>query len=568
MYTIQKAKQQILTELKHAVGSGFSPNIGDLEAPPDSSLGDVAFPCFSLSKKLKKSPNDIANELAAKIGPKDYISKIKADGPYVNFIFDNDFFGASVLNDVKTMKEKYGQSNIGEGKRVMIEFANLNTHKDIHVGHLRNIFIGQMAVEVMKANGYDVVPVAYINDLGAHVAKSVWAIQAFHKDEDIPKEKRVEFLRDVYVEANTKLEEDEANKEAVSEVFRNLEEQNGEEVAVWKKTRKWSIDFLESVYDELNLTIDTWYFESEVVSRTKKIIDEMIEKKIVVESDGAWIVDLEEEKLGVNLLVKSDGTLLYNAKDIGLAYKKEKDYHPKKSIYVVDARQGHALKQLFATMKRLDFDKDLSHLSYEFVTLKGGAMASRKGNVIRYEDFRDEVIKQATSETEKRHDDWTDKKIEKISRAVAFAAVRFGMLRQDNDKQIVFDFDEAVAFEGFTGPYHLYTHARIQSLLNKAGKIKVSFKTNKLKEDVEHRLLVLLSEYPEIVFDVSKDLQLSRIAQYLFELSRTFSEFYGEVQILKAEESIAGQRLGLCKTVQSVLENGLSLMGIETVKEM
>jgi arginyl-tRNA synthetase len=568
MYTIQKAKQQILTELKHAVGSGFSPNIGDLEAPPDSNLGDVAFPCFSLSKKLKKSPNEIAVELAAKIGPKEYIAKIKADGPYVNFIFDNDFFGSAVLGEVKEMKEKYGRSNIGEGKRVMVEFANLNTHKDIHVGHLRNIFIGQMSVEILKANGYDTVPVAYINDLGAHVAKSVWAIQSFHKDEEVPKEKRVEFLRDVYVEANKKIEEDEANNEAVSKVFKNLEEQKGDDVAVWKKTRKWSIDFLESVYDELNLTIDTWYFESEVVAKTKKVIDEMIEKGIVVQSEGAWIVDLEEEKLGVNLLVKSDGTLLYNAKDIGLALKKEKDYHPKKSIYVVDARQGHALKQLFATMKRIDFDKDLSHLSYEFVTLKGGAMASRKGNVIRYEEFRDEVIAQATKETAKRHSDWAEKKIEKVSRAVSFAAIRFGMLRQDNDKKIIFDMDEAVSFEGFTGPYLLYTYARIQSLLDKAGKKKLSFKTNKLVENVEHRLMVLVSEFPEVLFGVSEDLQLSRVSQYLFELTRAFSEFYGEVQILKAEGAVSEQRLGLCKTVQSVLQNGLNLMGVETIKEM
>ncbi len=568
MYTIQKAKQQILTELKQAVGSGFSPSIDELEFPPDPVMGDIAFPCFSLSKKLKKSPNDIANELAAKIGPKEYIAKIKAEGPYVNFTFDNAFFGSSVLKDISEKKEKYGHSDIGEGKRIMIEFANLNTHKDIHVGHLRNLFVGQMAVEVMKANGYDVIPVAYINDLGAHVAKSVWAIQNFHKDEEVPKGERVEFLRDVYVEANQKIEEDESNKEAVSEIFRNLEDQKGEEVAIWKKTRKWSIDFLEEVYDELNLTIDTWYFESEVISKTKKIIDEMIEKGIVVQSQGAWIVDLEEEGLGVNLLVKSDGTLLYNAKDIGLTLKKEKDYHPKRSIYVVDARQSLALKQLFATMKKIDFDKELVHLSYEFVTLKGGAMASRKGNVIRYEEFRDEVLEQATNETKNRHEDWTDKKVDKVSRAIAFAAIRFGMLKQDNDKQIVFDMDEAVAFEGFTGPYFLYTYARIQSLLDKAGKIKLSFETNKLSESVEHRLLVLLSEYPSVLFGISSELQLSRLAQYLFELSRVFSEFYGGVVILKADPAVASQRLGLCKSVQAVLGNGLKMMGIETVEEM
>ncbi len=563
MAVIQDAKKQVLTELKHAVGKGYSPNIGDLATPPNPALGDVAFPCFVLAKKLGKAPNEIAIELAAKIGPKEHIAEIKAEGPYVNFTFSADVFGSAVLSE-----GKYGHSQIGKEKRVMVEYANLNTHKDVHIGHLRNLFVGQMTVDVLKANGYDVVPVAYINDLGAHVAKSVWAVMNLHKDEKVAKEDRVTFLRDVYVEANKETEDDATKQAQVSEVFRNLEEQKGEETAIWKETRKWSVDYLEKVYDELGLTLEKWYFESELISKTRKAIDKLIKDGIVVESQGAWIVDLEEYKLGVNLLVKSDSTLLYNAKDIGLALKKEEDYRPQRSIYVVDARQSHALKQLFKTMDLMKFDRELEHLAYEFVTLKGGAMASRKGNVIRYDDFRDEMVKRAKKETKKRHKDWSEKKLDQVSRAIAFAAMRFGMLKQDTEKKIVFDLEEALSFEGFTGPYLLYTYARIESLKSKAGKMKPDWSATKLSEKSEHALLVLLAQYPEVLFQTASTLNLAHLAQYLFELSKSFAEFYASVHVLSDDEGLSRQRLALSSAVQSVLENGLKLMGITSVDEM
>ena len=565
---MQEAKQQVLTELKQAVGSGFSPSIDMLEVPPDLSLGDVAFPCFVLAKKLKKNPQEIAVELAAKIGPKKLIGNVKAVGPYVNFSFTTSQFGDQVLEEIHKKEDTYGTSDVGTGKRIMVEFANLNTHKDVHIGHLRNLFLGQMLVDVLKANGYDVIPVAYINDLGAHVAKSVWAMTRFHEGEVVQKDKRIDFLREVYVEATDKAEEDPSFKQEIVDVFKNLEDQKGKEVAIWKETRKWSLEFLERVYDELGLTIENWYFESQLIDKTKKIIEDLIQKGIVVESQGAWIVNLEDQDLGANLLVKSDGTLLYNAKDLGLALKKEEDYHPLKSIYVVDARQAHALQQLFATLKRMEFDRDVSHLSYEFVALKDGAMASRKGNVIRYEDFRDALIEEASKQTASRHPDWKAKQIDEVARAVAFAGMRFGMLKQDPEKKILFDFEEALSFDGFSGPYLLYTNARISSLLKKAGKLKPSRSTKKLTSALEHRLLVLLSQYPEELFEMASTSHLSRMAQYLFELAKAFSSYYNDVQILQGEEEEMTQRLALLQAIRQVLQNGLGLMGIETVQEM
>ncbi|MEK7452199.1 MAG: arginine--tRNA ligase, partial [Patescibacteria group bacterium] len=324
-----------MRELKQAVGGGFVPHLEDLSVPPDPKMGDVAFSCFHVAKKQKANPVEIANEIAAKIGPKGSISQIRAVGPYVNFTFAIEVFGKDVLKDVDASKDAYGVSSIGKDKRVMVEYANLNTHKDVHIGHLRNLFVGQMTVNILRANGYDVIPHAYINDLGAHVAKSVWAIMTLHADDVVTKENRIAFLRDVYIEATKYLEDHPDAKEQVAEVFRHLEDQTGPEVSVWKKTRTWSIDYLEQVYRELNIGIEEWYFESNLIKKTKKEIEKLMKKRIVVQSEGAWIVDLRDQKLGVNLLVKSDGTLLYNAKDIGLALKKEEDYHALRSIYVV-----------------------------------------------------------------------------------------------------------------------------------------------------------------------------------------------------------------------------------------
>ncbi|MBI5794640.1 arginine--tRNA ligase [Candidatus Uhrbacteria bacterium] len=568
MYVIQEAKQQILQTLKTAVGQGFVPVLADLASPPDASMGDVAFPCFDLAKKLKRNPAEIASEIAAKIGPKKYLAGAEAHGNYVNFVFDASTFGKEVLDEALEMGETFGTCEVGKEKRVMVEFANLNSHKDVHVGHLRNLFVGQTAVNLLKACGYDVVPVSYINDLGLHVAQSVWAIQTKENWDKTPKDKRIDFLREVYVEANQALEKNPALKEQVTEVFKHLEDQKGSEVAVWKITRKWSLDYLKDVFEELGLTLDYWYFESQLIKKTKKIIDGLIKDGIVVLSQGAWIVDLQDEHLGVNLLIKSDGTLLYNAKDLALALEKEKDYHSARSIYVVDARQTHALQQLFATLKRMKFERELTHLSYEFVTMANGAMAARKGNVVRYETLRDEMVEKATKETAPRHREWTQAHTQEVSRTIAFAAMRFSMLKQDVAKKIVFDLEESLSFDGFTGPYLLYTYARIQSIFKKAGKVKATTRAKTLTDAHSHALFLAVAQYPEILFRSAQELQPAVLAQYLFDLAKLFSNFYEHVPVLQAREQELPERLALLHAVSHVLKNGLGLLGIDTVEEM
>ncbi|KKR85042.1 MAG: Arginine-tRNA ligase [Candidatus Uhrbacteria bacterium GW2011_GWA2_41_10] len=567
-----EAKKEVLKALKTALGKQYAPSVDELETPPEPRFGDFAFPCFALAKGWKKSPVEIAVELVGHIEIKGLIRKVEPRGPYINFFLDTARFGKIVVEQIEQEKTAYGHSVSGADKSVLVEYAQPNTHKEIHVGHLRNFFVGYTTTKLLETVGYRVIPVTYTNDLGMHVAKCLWAMKKFHvKEADPSKEERSAFLGKVYTEATQASETYPNAKEEISAVFQALESgKRGPFLSLWKKTRKWSIEEIKGVFKELGLIFQAWYYESDFIESSHLLIEDLKHRQVARLSEGATIVDLSEEKLGVNLLVRSDGTLLYNAKDLPLAMRKEEEFHPQRSLYVVDVRQSLAMQQLFATLKRMGFQKELTHLSYDFVTLKEGAMSSRKGNIVRYQDFRDSMVEWAHTETQKRHTDWKQTKMEKVARAVAFSAMRFGMLRQDLSKPIVFDMEEALSFDGFSGPYLLYTYARIQSILRKVERRSLEKRNmSSWKTEQEHQLFVTLASYPHVVFQTAQDFHLDRLAQYLFELCKQFSVFYHEVPVLQAEtaEQMADRATLVAVTGQTI-KNGLSILGIQTIEEM
>lgn len=572
MSTIQKAKQQILLELKNAIGKEFRPSLDEIISPPDEKLGDVSFPCFALAKSMGRSPVELSLEIAAKIEPGEFIEKAVSVGPYVNFFLKRGAFAKGVVLEIEENAEDYGKTSLGEDRKVMVEYAQPNTHKEIHIGHLRNFFLGKSITLLLKEIGYQVIPTSYINDLGMHVALCVWSLNQMLEEEiksaKTPEEKMA-LLGRAYADASQKTKDNPELKAEVSAIYKDLEFQKGEFVSLWKKTRKWSLSYIRSVFKELDLPIDVWYYESDLVRATKHIIEDLKEKEIVTESQGAWIVDLEKEGLGVNLLVKSDGTLLYNAKDLALAVRKQEDHNPLRSLYIIDARQSLAMQQLFATLKRMGFDRDLQHIDYEFVTLKDGAMASRKGNIIRFEQLRDELFDLAKQETSTKHTDWSEKRIQTSAKAIANAALIFVMLKQDSSKKIVFDPKESLSFEGHTGPYLLYTYSRMVSLLAKVPKKFVDPNLETLTADQEHTLVRKLAEYPQTVISAATQYSPSKLAQYLFELCQAFSSFYEACPVLKeADLSRAAARIAIVGATKQVLENGFKLLGLPSVKEM
>lgn len=550
-------------------------------APPDPSLGDLAFGCFPLAKALGKNPVLIATDLAAELAPalaagKGMLSGVKAAGPYLNFIADPERLVAYACS--AKAKPLPAPLKKGERKRILIEYANPNTHKDVHVGHLRNFALGAAVIRLTRALGHEAVGVSYINDLGNNVAKCLWGVARTPGWEKTPEAERIRFLDRAYVEATAAAEADPAVREEVTRIQKVLERFHAKGLAAippadrvwvkaWKKTWTWSKTAINAVIKELGWEIEKQWFESGLIAETVSIVADLEAKGIARISEGALIVDLAEERLGANLLRKTDGTLLYNAKDIALALRKEAEFHPDESVYVIDARQALAMKQLFATLRRMGHELALRHLAYEFVTLPEGTMSSRKGNVIYYTDFRDAVVERAKEEVVRRHDDWTAVKAEKTARAVAMGGILFALLKQDPDKQIVFDVDEAVSFDGYTGPYIQYTYARISSLEKKAGK--AAGKRGRVLVTVpEHRVALALLRFPEAVRTAAVQWRPSVLCQELFELCKLFAAFYEQVPVLAAEPAERAARLALARKVKEALEVGSGLLGIPLVGEM
>jgi len=567
MYALDQAKKEILLSLKKALGKTYAVNQEMLMTPPKAEYGDLSFACFELGKGMKRSPVEIATELAAKIAPSSLVKKISSLGPYVNFTFDETAFAAHVFKDVLGGKARYGKSATGKGKKVLVEYANLNTHKEVHVGHLRNLSLGAAVVNVLRLNGFEVTPVAYINDLGNNVARCLWGVMHLNLGDE-PEIEKLNYLGRAYTEATKAIGEDEVKRVEVSKIQHDLENMEGDIVQLWKKTHKWSMDNLKVVYDYFGLELDHIYLEHELIDETHAIVKRLLTEGIARISEGAVIVDLEAEGLGVNLLRKSDGTLLYNAKDLALAYRKEADYASDRSVYVVDNRQSLALRQLAATLKRMNFPREIIHLSYDFVTLPEGAMSSRKGNIVRWSDLHDAMFEKLVESTKGRHPDWREKKIRANAEALTRSAVVFMMLRQDPEKLITFDMEEAMATDGFTGPYLMYSIARIESLKRKA-PMKPVEKPELLTDKKEHALLRKLAQYPAIVAHAGSTYRPNEIAQYGFELAQDFAGYYEVVRILDAESTeLAAARLALMEAVRQVLANLCGILGLVVVKEM
>ncbi len=549
--------------------------------PPDPSLGDLAFGCFPLAKALGKNPVLIASDLAAELAPKlaagkGMLADVTSAGPYLNFSVNPERLVAYACS--AKAKPQPAPLPKAERRTILIEYANPNTHKDVHVGHLRNFALGAAAVRLQRALGHHAIGVSYINDLGSNVAKCLWGVLRTPGWEKTSAEERIRFLDHAYVAATAAAEADPAVREEVTHIQKTLERFHAEGLAAippkdrvwvmaWKTTHAWSKAAINAVVKELGWEIERQWFESGLIAETVAIVADLEKRGIARVSEGALIVDLSDEKLGANLLRKTDGTLLYNAKDIALALIKEREFHPDESVYVIDARQSLAMKQLFATLRRMGHDLALRHLAYEFVTLPEGTMSSRKGNVIYYTDFRDAVVERATEEVVKRHEDWSAAKAGKTARAVALGGILFALLKQDPDKQIVFDVEEAVSFDGYTGPYIQYTYARIASLEKKAGAA-AGKKGRVLVTAPEHRLALALLRYPEAVRAAAAQWRPSALCQELFELCRLFAAFYEQVPVLTASPAERAVRLALAKKVKAALEAGCGLLGIPLVGEM
>lgn len=545
--------------------------------PPQKEMGDLSLPCFDMAKSLKKSPNDIAADLAERVKTRDMFTEIKAEGPYLNAYLNHEYINKIVLETINKENSGFGLSKKNQNYKIMIEYSNVNTHKEYHVGHLRNICYGEATTRILSANGFDAIPVNYINDFGIHVAKTLWNLDNYlvenYPGENIEKfsdKKKGFVLGKAYADAAAKSKDDEEAQKEISEIMKKIESRDSEKYKLWETTRKWNINQFEEIYKELDVKFDDYFYESEYIDEGVKIVHELVNKGILEKSEGAIIANLEKYDLGVLVVVRSDGTMMYPVADLALAKAKLDKHYPDESIYVVDNRQTLYFKQLFKVLELIGYKQKFVHLSHDFVKLPGGMMSSRSGNVITYEELKEQVFEKAKNETKKRHGDWDEEKIKEVAKKIGFGAIKFEMLKVDSNNVIIFDLDKALSFDGFTSAYIQYTFARINSVIKKAGldETGLNFNSKNLKEREEKDLIIKLAKYEEVVKKAGDDYDPSEVAKYLFELARLFNDYYHKISVLNSGEKTKKARLALLNSTKTVLKNGLNLLAVDVMEEM
>ena len=538
-----------------------------LEKPPKPEMGDLAFPCFSLAREMGKAPAEIAKGIAAKARPSGTAKEIRAMGPYVNFFADWKRLGKVVLSEAREKGKRYGAGS-SKARTMMVEFSHPNTHKAFHIGHVRNITLGESLSRVLSFAGFRAVRTNYQGDIGPHVARCMWGLMNLGLVE--PKEGKGRWLGEVYAKASKEAENYKVEL-AIKDINKRLYAGDAELVKLWKKTRQWSLDYFDTIYADFGAKFDRFYFESEVEGPAIKLAGKLEKEGVAKMSDGAIVMDLEEHGLGVFVLLTQDGTPLYSIKDFVLADMQDREYHPERIIHVVGSEQDLHFMQLIKSLEATNpkVAKKEYHLSYGLVNLESGKMKSREGQVILYEDLKEKVMQEARKVTSMKNQKLSKKELDSISRSVAMGALKYDMVKISPEKTIVFDWDRALSFEGNNAPYLQYTHARCCSIFRKAGIKDVrTYDTSLLKEDKEIALLRKLSEFPELVQKAAREMRPHYVATYAYELCDAFNEFYQFVPVLKAGEKTRQARLAVVLAVRQTLANALHLLGIDAPEKM
>ncbi|MBI2667321.1 arginine--tRNA ligase [Candidatus Woesearchaeota archaeon] len=531
-----------------------------LEIPPDKKYGDYSFPCFDLAKKNKKNPNDLAKEIMSKI-KSPLIEKVQVVGPYLNLFLNKQKLISIVLKEVNKKKSNFGKQK--QNKKILVEYCAPNTNKPLHLGHLRNISLGESISRIFSFLGNKVVRINLVNDRGIHICQSMLAYQKYGNNK-LPDKKSDHFVGDFYVMFSKNADE-KMDKEA-QELLLKWESKDKETINLWKRMNKWALDGFDETYKRLGIRFDKTYYESDFYTKGKDIIFRGIKKGIFhKDKDNNIIADLSKYNIPDKILLRGDQTSIYITQDLALAELKFKEYNPNLSIYTVASEQNLHFKQLFSILEQLKSKAagKCLHLSYGIVLLPEGKMKSREGNVVDADNILDEVVNLAKEELKSRNKELNEEK----SSQIGIGALKFYLLKVDPIKDITYNPKESISFVGETSPYIQYANARICSIL-KQTKLpkKADYSLLYLPQEVE--LALILSRFPEIIEEASNNYKPSIITNYLLDVTKSFNKFYDSINILKAEPKIRDARLSLILSVKQVISSGLYLLGIEAPEEM
>lgn len=537
-----------------------------IEKPKSSDLGDLAFPAFQLAKTLRKSPQIIAGEIAEKIDTKGF-EKVIAVGPYVNFFLDKNATASEVIREVLTEGEHYGDANIGEGGNVPIDMSAPNIAKPFSIGHLRSTVIGDSIAKIYEKLGYQPIKINHLGDWGKQFGLLITAYKKYGDEATITANPIDELLK-LYVKINAEAKEDSEVDEEGRQWFLKMEQGDEEALRIWKWFSDVSLIEFNRIYGKLGVTFDHFMGESFYSDKMDAIVEDLENKNLLHESKGALIVDLEKYNLNPALIKKTDGATLYITRDLATAAYRKKTFNFVKSLYVVGGEQTNHFKQLKAVLKEAGYDwsDDMVHVPFGMVTQGGKKFSTRKGHVVKLEMALDEAVDRAEKQIEAKNPNLENK--EEVAKQVGVGAVKFYDLKTDRNNGYDFDLDEMVSFEGETGPYVQYAHARIQSILRKANrKVNIDNISLVVSDAEAWEIVKALKEFPNIVKRAADNYEPSIIAKYAISLAQAFNKYYAHVRILEDDAQLDG-RLALISATSIVLKEALRLLGVAAPENM
>ncbi|WP_409070211.1 arginine--tRNA ligase [Clostridium sp. FAM 1755] len=538
-----------------------------IEIPPKKEMGDYAFPCFQLAKTFRKAPNLIAEELKEKIN-KEGFENIVTVGPYVNFFVDKTVLIKDVLEKVLNEKEKYGSSKVGEGKNVVVEYSSPNIAKPFHIGHLFTTAIGNALYKILSFEGYNCIGINHLGDWGTQFGKLISAYRRWVDEEALEKDAIGELLR-IYVKFHEEAEKDpELEKEARLN-FKNLEDGSEEETELWNRFKDLSLKEFNKVYDMLGIKFDSLAGESFYSDKMDAVVQEIDDKGLLVDSNGAKVVMLDEYNIPPCMIKKSDGATIYATRDLAAAIYRKKTYDFYKCIYVVGTPQALHFKQVFTTLKLMghDWADDCKHVGFGLVKLANKKLSTRNGDVVFLEDLLNQSVEETLKIINEKNPNLKNK--EETAKKLGIGAVVFTYLKNNRERDIVFDWKEILSFDGETGPYVEYSYARGKSILRKAGELTGEADYSKLSSKEEFELAKLLGGFNDAIMNAINKLEPAMVTRYVIEVAKAFNKFYNAHGILNAEENdVKLARIKLVEATCQVIKNALNLLGIDAVEEM
>lgn len=564
-------KKEMVELLKKEIPGANEDQIG---IPPRPEMGDFAFPCFEIAKASNKNPAEFAKGLAETLNKEkpDFVEKVNSMGPFLNFFIKKSAMAERVLKKI-SQEPDYG-SDAGATKKYLSEYPGPNTNKPLHLGHLRNMFLGDSLTRILKFTKNKVIVCNINNDRGIHICKSMLAYQKFGQGDSPEKSgmKSDHFVGKYYVIFAQKSKDDPELEKEAYDILRKWEENDPETRKLWKKMNDWAFKGFDVTYKKLGISFDKQYYESKHYDKGKDLMLDALKKGIFKKDDeGNIIADLEAENLGFKVVLRADGTAVYMTQDVQLAKMKFEEFNPDLSIYVVASEQNHHFKQLFSILKMLGFpfaEKNY-HMSYGMVFLPEGKMKSREGTVVDADDLIEEVIALAKAEITVRHKDLNPDEVENRATAIGLGALRFFMLKTDPVRDMVYDPKESLSFEGETGPYVQYAHARCAAILRKYGKKPdTAINYDSLNTPEDQLLIKKLNDYPDVVKEAATHFKSSVVCRYLLELAQLLNEFYHRRKVIEDDEEKTKARILLVDSVMKTTASGLSLLGIDSPEEM